>query len=116
MSLSVSHLEKIQESKEIPTVLREIVSIFLAAINDWPNQIDSLVDYEKELYKLMGEKVDRNKLEEYVSKIDYSKFAWEAESLSQLIQVYTYYQDYIPLKNILNEVKEKIQVVVVGKI
>ncbi len=109
MSLSVDHLEKIQESEKLPTVIKEMISIFLAAINDWPNQIVSLVDYEKEIYKLIGEEVDRKKLEEYLSKIDYSKNAWEAESLSQLIEVYYYYEDNKPLKEILKEIKEKIE-------
>lgn len=105
MSLSVGDLEKIQESEKLSTVIKEIISIFLSAINDWPNQIVSLVDYEKEIYKLIGEEVEREKLEEYISKIDYSKNAWEAESLSQLIEVYRYYEDNKPLKEILNEIE-----------
>lgn len=109
MSLSVGYLEKIIESEKLPTAIKEILTIFLAAINDWPNPIDSLVDYEKDIYKLIGKEVDRKKLEEYISKIDYSKNAWEAESLSQLIEVYNYYEDNKPLKEILNEIKEKIE-------
>jgi len=108
MSLSVSYLEKIQELEKT-TPIKEIINILLAAINDWPNQVVSLVDYEKEIYKLVGEGIDRKKLEDYISKIDYSKNAWEAESLSQLIEVYNYYEEKKPLEEIFNEIKEKIE-------
>jgi len=109
MSLSINHLEKIQESEKLTTAIREIINILLAAINDWPNEIISLADYEKEIYKLVGEEIDRQKLEEYILKIDYSQNSWEAESLSQLIEVYNYYEEGKPLKEIFKEIKEKIE-------
>lgn len=109
MSLSVGHLEKIQESEKIATVIKEILTMLLAAINDWPTSIASLIDFEQEIYKLVGERIDKKRLEDYISKIDYSKNAWQAESLSQLIEVYNYYEDKKPLKEIFNEIKEKIE-------
>ena len=109
MNLSISHLEKIQGSEKLTEVIKEIVNILLAAINDWPNQIASIVDYEKEIYKLVGEEIDRKKLEEYISKIDCLRNAWEAESLSQLVEIYNYYEEWKPLKEILKEIKEKIE-------
>ena len=108
MSLSVSYLEKIIESEKLPKAVNETLTIFLAAINDWPNPIVSLFDYEKDIYKLIGKEVDKKNLEEYISKIDFSKNAWVAESLCQLIEVYNYFEDYKLLKEILNEIKENI--------
>lgn len=109
MSLSITYLEKIQESEKITTAVKDILAILLAAINDWPDQIISLIDYEKEIYKLVGKEINRKKLEDYISKIDYSKNAWEAESLSQLIEVYNYYEEKKLLKEIFNEIKEIIE-------
>lgn len=109
MKLSISYLEEIQESEKLTTVVKAILNILLSAINDWPNPILNLDDYQKEIYKLVGEEIDRKKLEDYISKIDYSKNAWEAESLSQLIEVYNYYEKSKPLKEILEELKEKIE-------
>lgn len=109
MSLSIIYLEKIQESEKVTADVKAIINILLAAINDWPNQIVSLIDYEKEVYKLIGEEIDKKKLEEFISIIDYSKNAWEAESLSQLIEVYNYYEERKSLKEILEEIKEKIE-------
>jgi hypothetical protein len=107
MSLSINYLEKIQGSEELITVMKELISILLAAINDWPNQMDSLIDYENEVYMLVGEEVNRKKIEEYISSIDYSKNAWVAESLSQLLEIYNYYDGGKPLKEILKEIQEK---------
>lgn len=109
MKLSISYLEEIQESGKLTTVIKAMLNILLAAINDWPNPILNLDDYQKEIYKLVGEEIDRKKLEDYISKIDYSKNAWEAESLSQLIEVYNYYEESKLLKEILEELKEKIE-------
>lgn len=106
MSLSISHLEKFQESKKLANPITELVDILLAAINDWPNPIINLDDYEKEIYKLMGnEEINRSKLENYLSQIDYSKFAWEAESLSQLLDIFNYYEKDKSLKEIMNDIR-----------
>jgi hypothetical protein len=109
MSLSVSNLEKKQGSKKISKVVKQIINILLAAINDWPNPIVNLADYEKEIFNLVGKEIDKQKLEEYISNIDYSKNAWKAESLSQLIEVYNFYEDSKPLDEILSEIKERIE-------
>ncbi len=109
MSLSVSHLEKIQESEKLTGVIKEVINILLAAINDWPATMVSLVDYEKEVYKLIGEEVSRKTMEEYISNIDYSKNAWEGESLGQLIEVFNYYDEGKQLKEIFNEIQMKIE-------
>lgn len=109
MSLSVSYLEKIQESEKLTGVIKEVINILLAAINDWPAPMVSLVDYEKEVYKLMGEEVSRKTMEEYISNIDYSKNAWKGESLSQLIEVFNYYKEGKQLKEIFNEIQIRIE-------
>lgn len=58
---------------------------------------------------MIGEEINKNKLEDYLSKIDYSKNAWESESLSQLIDLYNYYENGKSLKQILKEIKETIE-------
>lgn len=109
MSLSVNYLEKIQESEKITRTIKEIISILLVAINDWPTPIISLGDYEKDVYKLIGEEVSRKTMKEYISNIDYSKNAWEGESLSQLIEIFNYYEEEKQLKEIFKEIQGKIE-------
>jgi hypothetical protein len=108
MSFSVVYLEEIQESNKLATPVIDIVKILLAAINDWPNPIINLVDYENEIHELVGVEIDKKKMESYILKIDYSKNAWEAESLSQLIEIYNYFDEKKTLKEILEEIKDKL--------
>jgi hypothetical protein len=109
MSLLISHLEELQESGELKTSLQEVISIFLLAINDWSSVIINLDDYGKEVYKLIGGEVSRDKLEEYLSQIDYSKYAWQSESLCQLLDVFNYYEEGKLLKEIIEDVQAKIK-------
>ena len=109
MSLSVSYLEKVQESGKLTKIIKEIISILLAAMNDWPTPIINLLDYEKEIYKLIGEEVTGKTMKEYISNIDYSKNAWEAESLSQLMEIFNYYEEGKQLKEVLKEIQEKVE-------
>lgn len=109
MMLTVNHLEKIYEETKLSTVSKEILGILLSAINDWPHQIGNLIDYENEIYELIGEETNKKKLQDYLLNIDYSKNAWEAESLSQLIEFYNYYEDHKPLKEIFKELKIEIE-------
>lgn len=59
MSLSVSHLEKIQESEKLTTIVKQILTILMTTINDWPNQLPTLLDFEKEIYKLVEKKLTK---------------------------------------------------------
>ncbi len=109
MNLSVSILEKIQESKKVEIAISQIIDILLAAINDWPIHITYLVEYENEVHKLLGENITKKVMDEYISNIDYSKNAWEGESLSQLIEVFNYYNEGKELKEIFRELHNEIE-------
>ena len=106
MSLSIVDLEKIQESEKTTTVVRQVLEIILQAINDWPSQIDSLTGYEDEVYKFIGKDIDKKKFAQYLSQMDYSKNAWVAESFSQLIEVFDYYEEGKSLQDIFRVIKE----------
>lgn len=108
MSILISVLEKNQASEVLSSRTREILTILLAAINDWPRPIVHLADFEKEVYRFIGNEMDRTKLKEVISKIDCSKHAWEAESLSQLIEIYSYYDDKKSLKEIFDEIEKQL--------
>lgn len=110
MSILISVLEKNQASEVLSSRTREILTILLAAINDWPRPIVHLTDFEKEVYRFIGNEMDRTKLKEVISKIDCSKHAWEAESLSQLIEIYSYYDEKKFLKEIFDEIEKKFQI------
>ena len=108
MSILISVLEKNQSSEVFSPRTREILTILLAAINDWPRPIVHLADFEKDIHHFTGNEMDRTKLKEVISTIDYSKHTWEAESLSQLIEIYSYYDEKKSLKEIVDEIEKKL--------
>lgn len=110
MSILISVLEKNQASEVLSSRTREILTILLAAINDWPRPIVHLADFEKDIHHFTGNEMDRTKLKEVISTIDYSKHAWEAESLCQLIEIYSYYDEKKILKEIFDEIEKQFQI------
>jgi hypothetical protein len=109
MTLSISHLEAASESKKLKGSITEIVAILLAAVNDWPRPIINLEDCEKEIYSLLGSNVvDKSILEKYLSQIDHSKFAWEAESLSQFLEIFNYYPEGTLLKEVIKDIQARV--------
>lgn len=111
MNLSINHLQKIKASKKLESPIQELVDIFLAAINDWPQPIDGLNEYEQAIEKLLSDdEIDKVKLEHYLAEADYSKFAWEAESIAQLLEVFNYCEEGKCLREIIEKVEKLVNI------
>lgn len=109
MSLLINRLEKIQGSKELTPFVRKTIDILLNSINDWPQPIIDIDKYDEEICALIGGDVNKIGLENYIKKIDYSKHAWEAESLCQLLSIFDYYEEGKLLKEIIRDIQAKIE-------
>jgi hypothetical protein len=108
-NLIISELEQAQESKEISSIVREVIGVFLAAINDWPNPILKLEDYNLEVKSFIGGEVTKHKISLTLSQIDVSKNSWQAESLSQLSDVFKFYNEGVSLKEIIIDLEMKLE-------
>ena len=107
--LKISKLLEIQELEVATTATKDIIDILLIAINDWPNAIDKLSDYESEVQNFIGGDVTKKKLEACLSQIDFSKNTWEAESLSQLADVFQFYDEDVSLLEIIKDLQLKLE-------
>ncbi|MFM7023329.1 MAG: hypothetical protein ACKOXB_10145 [Flavobacteriales bacterium] len=105
----ISYLEDIKDSGKLTKVTEEQISALLNAINDWPNSLIHMEDFENDVSNFVGVEINRENLKYFISKIDYSKNAWEAESLSQLIDIFQYYPDGKTLKEILKDIQVQIE-------
>jgi predicted Zn-dependent peptidase len=107
MKLLIADIEESIEKGYYSTQNIAVVEILLSSINDWPNSIVSLDDFEIEVRDfILAEPVKAN-IENRLKNIDFNKYAWEAESLSQLLEVYNYFNDNISLQEIINELKQQ---------
>ncbi|WP_339869293.1 hypothetical protein [uncultured Algoriphagus sp.] len=110
MNLTINDIEDWQESEKLSDDIKKIINILLAAINDWPKPIATLAEYEIEISKLIGSEADKINIKEYISKADYSLNAWETESLFQILEVFTHYENEKTLKQIIEEIENKIEI------
>ncbi|HEX2629197.1 MAG TPA: hypothetical protein VHM26_09300 [Chitinophagaceae bacterium] len=108
MSLLIEDLIKAHELDGLSIVEKEQVSILLDSINDWPTNVPTLEDYENEIDKMAGDGSNKKILEHCLAQIDYSRDAWKAESLSQLLGIFNYFDEGQSLKEILKEIQQKV--------
>ncbi len=85
--------------------ISEVIDLLLAAVNDWPNSVLSLESFESEVKDFIGNETVKQNVELALTKIDFSKQSWQAESLSQLIEVFKFYDEGISLKKIIENLR-----------
>ena len=84
-----------------------ILKIILAAINDWPNPNLTLEDYERAVSDFIGAETNKNNIEKKLKGINLYKFAWQAESLSELIEIFQFYKENLNLKDIFARIANR---------
>lgn len=109
IKLEINRLIEIQALNKAKYFSTNLIEILLSSINDWPNSIVIVEDFEVEVRNVIGGEVTRKRLEIFLSKIDLSKNAWQAESLIQLIEIFNFYDIEISLKEIIMDLKQKLE-------
>jgi hypothetical protein len=93
MNIITNDIQRLIQLKEHSENVRKIADILLAAINDWPIPTLTLVEYELEVQKFIGGATTKHNIETTLKKIDFSKYSWQAESLSQALEIFKFYKD-----------------------
>jgi len=109
MELQISEIVEFLYGREINERHREVMNIFLLAINDWPTEVLTLEGYEREVSAFIKGETRKANIETVLKTIDLSKNAWESESLVQIIRVFDSYEEASTLKKIIEILSEKIQ-------
>jgi len=109
MTISLDYLEDLKESGKLTKLPYEVISILVAAMNDWPRPVLSLADFEIEVYRSIGKDADKERIEKYLTNVDYTVNAWEAEAIGQILDIYKYYDWQKPLNEIVIEIVDKIK-------
>jgi hypothetical protein len=108
-ALGINKLLEIQELNNVKSIISSLLEVLLNSINDWPDSIETLEDFELKVRNIIGSEVTHKRLEIFLSKIDLSKNAWQAESLSQLLDIFNFYEDEISLRAILADLKQRLE-------
>ena len=107
--LEIGNLQKVQESESANPIIKDLIGGLLIAINDWPDPIVQLEDYELQVCKFLGKEVTKNNLQECLSQINSSKHAWYAESLCELEDVFKLYEYEISLREVITDLRAKLK-------
>lgn len=68
--------------------VKKVIDALTLAINDWPNQVVKLEDYEVEVSRFLGQETTAKAINLVLTRINYSIHSWQAESLSELLVVF----------------------------
>jgi|GEM_PF-809044 len=88
--------------------LKSQINILVHVLNDWPTNVESLEELEKELVTLTKRPFTKKRIESSLSKLTYYNDAWKIESLTQLISLFAYYRNDLTLNEIFNQINEEI--------
>jgi hypothetical protein len=103
--LLISDIEVYIVKEAISNYINDVIKIFLSAINDWPEDVSSLDDFELGVHSFISNNTTKRNIENSLENIDLSKYAWQSESMSQLLELFRYFKDGITLKDIIDELK-----------
>ena len=53
MDITINQLEKIIEKNYVTEEIKNILSIYLWAVNDWSTQVNYMTDFENEIFKFI---------------------------------------------------------------
>jgi hypothetical protein len=88
---------------------KRTIEILLASINDWPKAVNSLEEYAIQVDDFIGGEVTQNNIMKTLKSIDHLKAAWQAESLTQLIEIFEYYDRGKTLSEIITVLTDSIR-------
>lgn len=104
-NLSILEIEKILSDKSVPKNLSTILRIFMAAINDWPTEVKSVEDYRKKVEHFIRHDATKDNIEKSLETIDFSKDAWQAESLTQILDVFKFSENRFSLREVIENLQ-----------
>lgn len=95
------------EIKEIKNY-NDITNILLSALNDWPHAVKDLADFESQIHKFINRETSIVNIKNSMKRIDFTKNSWEAESLTQLLELFEYYTDCDNLKSVFRKFEQSL--------
>lgn len=104
------HISKMRDTLNIGNLkgFREPIEILLAAINDWPQEISDLTEFVNIIENFINGETSRANIENTLSRIDVKKYAWQAESLSVLVEVFDHFEQNTTLDEIISRIESSL--------
>lgn len=106
MSIIISEIEERVSDNILDSRTKEIIEIFLIAINDWPNDVETFEAYVSQVEDFLKSTATKATLQ--VGLRFNGNNAWEGESITELIKVYKFYQETMSLSDIVEDISDRV--------
>jgi hypothetical protein len=101
MSLTVDDIETVS-GRSINKRTEDIINILINSANDWPNEVLKIDEYIAEIEAFIHEPATKVSLEDALLKMDLLNNSWKAESITQVLEIYHFYDENLSLREIIN--------------
>lgn len=107
MAINISDLKNKIDSQLLRANMKKKANIVIAAANDWPTSVETLEEYISEVEKFIDNISSKKNIETALKKIDFSKNSWESESLTQILDIFQYYEPNSSLNEIVKDFEKE---------
>ena len=107
MSLNVQAMIDIVDT-DIAKEISKPLAVFLVSINDWRASPTTFDGYVHEIEGIIGGVATKSSLEKFLMRCNFKSRAWEAESITGLLDIYQYYDEHSSLRFIVADLEAKL--------
>lgn len=105
--MTIYSLEKYINNVVIDDAEKKALIALIDAINDWPEVVTDLNDFEMKINIFLNEIPSKESIIRGLRTIDYTNCSWQGESLYQVLEIYNYFDESLSLKNIIDVLEAK---------
>ncbi len=106
--MTIKDIEEYIKNNNLEKADESALMLIMDAINDWPNDVNDLEDFTLQVNIFLKGKLTKENIETKLKQIDYSIYAWQAESLSQVLEIFFYFDNSMSVEEIIESIKTRI--------
>lgn len=106
INYTIESLLSLVDSGKLPDLLSDQIQVILAAINDWPSQVNSLDHFLDLISQSVGNDLTKITIEKHSLRLNPSVDAWEMEALTHLMCLFAYHHSGKSLGDIIFKIKK----------
>jgi len=103
--MKLEDLEELIEKVSDKSPSSIIAKLFLGAMTDWRTEINSLEQLENQISIFIKARPNYDSISNSLNNLDVTAYAWECESISQILELYNYFDKSMTLMEIINIVE-----------
>ncbi len=104
----VDQIQHFIDNKSLNSKLRSALELLLEAVNDWPDAVESLLDFERKINDYLNCSATKENLRAATKNRNLEESAWYLESIASVILVFDIYKGQVSFNDIINALLEEL--------